>query len=130
MNAQAAFIKALDLSYMFENLTAAGDKPARAIVADVARTPRRCPAFTITEDGDTTRMSLFPLTVPRLGDASAGIRVVGRTTDPTTTVHAKVVVVARRGVLVTLVIVALTRPDQHELETVAARAVRKLERIT
>jgi len=73
-------------------------------------------------------MKQSPLRVPRLGDASSGVKVVMRMPEPNPTMHGKMVVVAWRDVSVTLVVMGSAKPDQHEVEKIAATALRKLKR--
>ncbi|MEU7908920.1 hypothetical protein [Actinoplanes sp. NPDC049118] len=124
---QVMFMKEKDNTVLFESLTATGDKAARAVVADYADAPRRCRAITLDKGDDEIRMTQFPLRVPRLGDAATGIRFVMKMKEPETTMHGKMVVVASGDISATIMVLGLTKPDQGEVEKIAAAAVEKLK---
>lgn len=127
-NAQVMFLRGKDTTIVFESLNAVGKKAARAVVADYADAPRRCPVVTVDDGGEKVRLTQFPLRVPRLGDASTGVRFVMRMPKPNPVMHGKMVVVAWHDVSVTLLVMGLTKPDQPEVENIAASALRKLKR--
>ncbi|GAA4600725.1 hypothetical protein BJY16_003639 [Actinoplanes octamycinicus] len=126
---RTAFMKGETGPILIEALNPAGDRAARDIVAQVADTPRRCPAYDEGKPGspDALHMATHPLTVPRLGSKAAGIRFEVVMTSPRVTVHGKMIAVAVRGVALTVLLANLEEPDQHELEAITRAAVRKLK---
>jgi hypothetical protein len=127
-NAQVMFLRADDTTIVYESLKAVGKKAARAVVADYADAPRRCPTITVDDGGSKVRMTQSALRIPRLGDASTGVQFVMDMPKPTPKMHGKMVVVAWRDLSVTLLVISMTKPDQQELEKVAATALGKLRR--
>jgi hypothetical protein len=127
-NATVMFLKEKTLDIVSEGLTAVGDKAARDVVADYADAPRRCPTVTMQSGDDEITWTQSPLRVPRLGDASTGLRLVLKMVDPTPDMYGKVVVIAWHDVSIALVVVGVTEPDQHKVEKLAAKALRKLKR--
>jgi len=127
--AQAAFIRGIPGPMLFETLSATGPRTARAIVAGIATAPRRCKSFTDAGgSGMAAALRLYPMRVPRLGDASAGLAFSVRPAAVNMTIQGKLISVARRGITVTILLVNSARNDQRELYLIAAEAIRKLDR--
>jgi hypothetical protein len=127
--AQAAFIRGIPGPMLFETLSATGPRRARAIVAGIAAAPRRCKSFNdASGSGMAAGLRLYPMRVPRLGDASAGLAFAVRPAAVTMTIQGKLISVARRGVTMTILLVNSPRNDQRELTVIAADAIRKLDR--
>jgi len=123
--ATVSFVKQPKPTYLFEILYFRGDRNARADVAEVAALPRLCPTLTIDSETPIT-MSFFPMAVPRLGDASTGVRFVVRMGREGLAVYGKAIVVAAHGMSVTIVSGGENRTDTRELKKIAATAVEKL----
>jgi hypothetical protein len=127
--AQAAFLRGIPGPMLFETLSATGPRTARAIVAGIAAAPRRCKSFTDADgSGMAAALRLYPMRVPRLGDASAGLAFSVRPAAVNMTIQGKLISVARRGITVTILLVNSARDDQRELYLIAAEAIRKLDR--
>ena len=128
--AQAAFIRGIPGPMLFETLSVTGPRTARAIVAGIATAPRRCKSFNdASGSGMAAALRLYPMRVPRLGDASAGLAFTVRPGAVNMTIQGKLISVARRGITVTILLVNSPRNDQRELNLIAAGAIRKLDRI-
>jgi len=67
---------------MYELLVVTGSRNARAAVAETATASQICPPVVVENFGSQMTVSYFPMPAPRLGDASAGIRYVMRTSGP------------------------------------------------
>jgi hypothetical protein len=126
--AQATFIRGLPGPMLFETLSATGPRTARAIVAGIAHAPRLCSSFNSGQPGSAMKLRLAPLRVPRLGDASSGIRFSVRPSAFGMTIDGRLIAVARRGVSVTIVQINSSPRDQREFYAIAATAIRKLDR--
>ena len=128
--AQAAFIRGIPGPMLFETLSATGPRTARAIVAGIAAAPRLCRNFNdASGSGMEANLRLYPMRVPRLGDASAGLVFTVRPAAVDMTIQGKLISVARRGITVTILLVNSPRNDQRELNLIAADAIRKLDRV-
>lgn len=129
--AQATFIRGIPGPMLFETLAATGPRTARAIVAGIAAAPRLCKSFNDggPHSGMQARLTLHPLRVPRLGDASSGVTFTVRPAGVDMTIQGKLISVARRGVIVTILQLNAPRRDQRELNMIAATAIRKLDRV-
>jgi len=123
--AQAAFLGGIPGPMLFETLSVTGPRTARAIVAGIASAPRRCKSL---NSGTAAGLRLYPMRVPRLGDASAGLAFTVRPAAVTMTIQGKLISVARRGITVTILLVDSPRDDRSELNVIAAGAIRKLDR--
>jgi len=127
--AQATFIRGIPGPMLFETLSATGPRTARAIVAGIAAAPRLCKSFNdASGSGMASSLGLYPMRVPRLGDASAGLTFTVRPAAVNMTIQGKLISVARRGITVTILLVNSPRNDQRELNLIAANAIRKLDR--
>lgn len=127
--AQATFIRGIPGPMLFETLSATGPRTARAIVAGIATAPRRCKSFNdASGSGMAAGLRLYPMRVPHLGDASAGLAFTVRPAAVNLTIQGKLISVARRGITVTILLVNSPRNDQRELNLIAANAIRKLDR--
>ncbi|AEV82957.1 Calcineurin-binding protein cabin-1 [Actinoplanes sp. SE50] len=126
---RAAFMKGDAGPVLIEVINPAGDRAARDIVGQVAQAPRRCPSYDEGKPGtpDALHMVTMPLSVPKLGNRSAGVHFEVDMTSPRVTVHGKMIAVSVRGVVVTVLLANLEPPDQHELETITRTAVRKVQ---
>jgi len=128
--AQATFIRGIPGPMLFETLSATGPRTARAIVAGIAAAPRLCRNLhDASAAGMAATLRLYPMRVPRLGDASAGLAFTMRPAAVNMTIQGKLISVARRGVTVTVLLVNSPRNDQRELNLIAAEAIRKLDRV-
>ncbi|MFF5288419.1 hypothetical protein [Paractinoplanes globisporus] len=128
--AQATFIHGIPGPMLFETLSATGPRTARAIVAGIAAAPRLCKSFNDGVPGSAmrARLTISPLRVPRLGDASAGLSFMVRPAGVNMTIQGRLISVARRGVAVTILLVNSPQGNQRELNLIAATAIRKLDR--
>ncbi|WP_433306930.1 hypothetical protein ACQP2F_22120 [Actinoplanes sp. CA-030573] len=128
--AQAVFLRGIPGPMLFETLTGTGPRTARAIVAGIAAAPRRCHAFNdgAPDGAMQSQLQLFPMRVPRLGDASSGIRFSVRPAATNLVIQGRLISIARRGVAVTIILINAGPHDQRDLNTIAAAAVRKLDR--
>lgn len=127
---RVAFMKGETGPILIEALNPAGDAAARAVVTAVADAPRRCPTYDEGRPGtpDALHMATYPLTVPRLGNKSAGVRFEVEINSPRVTVHGKMIAVSVRGVALTVLLANLEEPDQGELVGIARKAVQKVNR--
>ncbi|WP_433824378.1 hypothetical protein ACQP2E_19700 [Actinoplanes sp. CA-015351] len=117
---------ALDVETLTEVVAETG--AARDLVAAAADLPKRCATF--ETPGFTVRVT--PAVLPRVGDASAALRVVfwmKAASSPTSYVdamQAEISVVARRDVSVTVILLGYYEKHGVALKTVTRKAVRKL----
>ncbi|KUL26677.1 hypothetical protein [Actinoplanes awajinensis] len=128
---RAAFMKGETGPVLIEAINPAGDRAARDIVAQVAAAPSRCPSYDEGKPGepDALRMSTFPLGLPRFGNKSAGVRFEVEMTSPRVTVHGKMAAVSIRGAVITVLLVNIEQPGQHELEAITRKAVQKFKQL-
>ncbi|GAA2674205.1 hypothetical protein [Actinoplanes palleronii] len=128
---RAAFMKGETGPVLIEAINPAGDRAARDIVAQVAAAPSRCPSYDEGKPGepDALRMSTFPLDLPRFGNKSAAVRFEVEMTSPRVTVHGKMAAVSIRGAVITVLLVNIEQPGQHELEAITRKAVQKFKQL-
>jgi len=130
--AVAAFVQApANTTNLIETLAVVGDSNARAAVAASGSAWRTCPTTQlVTTDGTHEIVQIRRMATPRLGAVSAGLRYVIRLQSGGPPIqYAREIVVAWHGVIVKVALQGPAEPDRHELETIAARAVAKLQRI-
>ncbi len=125
---RAAFMKGQTGPVLIEAINPAGDRAAKAVVDAVADAPRRCPTYDEGRPGtpDALHMATYPLSVPKFGNKSAGVRFEVDLNSPRVTVHGKMIAVSVKGVALTVLLANLEQPDQHELEAITRTAVRKM----
>ena len=126
--AVAAFARDQEETVLIELLAVTGDRIARAAVASTAAAWRRCPTSVISEADPRMTISHYRMKVPRLGDASAGVRYVLRMGNPEQVSHAMAITVALRGVYLKILVLGKNEPDSRELDRIARIAVAKLKR--
>jgi hypothetical protein len=126
-SAQAAFIGGIPGPMLFETLSVTGARTARAIVAGIAAAPRLCRSFNGSAVGMNTQLRISSAPAPRLGDASSAVRFVVRPAATTMVIEGNLISVARGNVAVTLI--QINGGSRREFETVAAAAIRKLDRV-
>ncbi|WP_436521294.1 hypothetical protein [Actinoplanes sp. HUAS TT8] len=127
---RVAYMKGETGPVLIEALNPAGDRAAADVVAAVAEAPRRCPTYDEGRPGtpDALHMATYPLTVPRFGNRTAGVRFEVDLNSPRVTVHGKMIAVSVRGVALTVLLANLEQPDQRELVAITRTAVQKLNR--
>ncbi|GID91822.1 hypothetical protein ACFQFC_00620 [Amorphoplanes digitatis] len=114
-----------DSLVVVEHIAVIGEDKAQAVVDGFAEAPERCPVITTGEGDDKVRVTQSPLTVPDLGDASAGIKVVYKTSEPPA-VQVKMIAVAWQDLSLVLMYLGSDEPGRDEVETIAAAAAEKL----
>jgi hypothetical protein len=112
---------------VLEMVAITGDKKARAAVTATAAAPKNCASTPLNDGGDNpTALNVYPLAVsPQLGDAAAGIRFALTSPNPADVTHGKEIVIARHGVTIAIFVVGVAKQTRHDLDAIAAAAVRK-----
>jgi hypothetical protein len=119
ISAHTSFFRRGDGLLLYEILVDAGPAKARALVADVAAAPRRCPRVRIED----LTLTVAKMSVPDLGVRASGVLIETETRTP---IRTRLIVFAEGGVTAIVMAVGVRDAGLRDMHMIALAAEQKL----